>query len=79
MSSVLYKDYFTPEEAADYCCISRAWFDEVVRHAVPAIPLGGRKIVFRRADLQRWIEKHGDDRVADGQTRPVRLSKLVRQ
>ena len=79
MSGVLYKDYFTPDEAAEYCCISRAWFDEVVRQAVPTIRLSERKIVFRRSDLQRWIEQHGDDRVAAGEARQVRIPKLVRQ
>lgn len=79
MSQVFYKDYFTPEEAAEYCCISRAMFDETVRHAVPTLRLGERKIVFRRSDLQRWMEQHGDDRMAPGEKRPVRISKLVRQ
>jgi hypothetical protein len=79
MSAVLYKDYFTPDEAAEYCCVSPRYFDEAVRPHVPVLRFSERKIVFRRSDLQRWIEQHGDNRVESGQARPVRLSTVVRQ
>lgn len=54
---VLYKDYFDPEEAADYCCVSRAYFDQHIKPHVPLIPLSERKLLFRRSDLQRFIEE----------------------
>ena len=78
MTHVLYKDYFTPDEAAEYCCVSPSYFDAEIRPHVAPIRYSERKIVFRRSDLQRWIEQHGDDRVAGGQERPVRVPPMVR-
>jgi hypothetical protein len=79
VSSVLYKDYFTPDEAAEYCCMSPSHFETHVAPVVPKLRLTERKIVYRRSDLQRWIEEHGNDRVAGGEKGPVRVSQLVRR
>ncbi len=63
-SQVLYKDYFNPDEAAEYCCVSRAYFDQNIRPGVSFLKLSERKLLFRRTDLQRYIEQHGNNRVA---------------
>lgn len=56
-SNVLYKDYFSANEAADYCCVSRSYFDQHIKGAVSSMRLGGKKLLFRRSDLQRFLEE----------------------
>jgi hypothetical protein len=57
VSNLIYKDYFTADEAADYCCVSRAFFDQHIRPGVSCSRIGERKLLFRRSDLQRYIEE----------------------
>ena len=50
------KDYFTPEEAAHYCCVSPSQFraKKDQYHILPFTFMG--KLVYRKSDLQRIIE-----------------------
>lgn len=57
MTDILGKDYLTREEAAHYACLSLRKWDEVrVEHGITPIPWGG-KLVYRKADIQRAIER----------------------
>ena len=55
--TVLYKDYFTEEEAADYCCVSYSQFRKCKDETgiAPGVFMG--KLLYRRTDLQRAIER----------------------
>src|SRR5215210_6110522 len=51
------KDYFTQAEAAHYCCLSLRQFQLVASgYGIRAVKFGG-KLIYRRTDLQRAIER----------------------
>jgi hypothetical protein len=69
----------TEADAAVYIGMSRAWLNKSrtrrfrnVADALPFIRAGARQIVYRREDLDRWLERHleqvgphGEDRTAE--------------
>ena len=55
--NILGKDYLTRREAAHYACVSLSNWDALRRvEGIPAIPWGG-KLVFRRTDIARVMER----------------------
>ena len=57
MADLAGKDYLTRDEAAHYACLSVRQWDYVRREwNIPQIPWGG-KLVYRRTDIARAIEK----------------------
>ena len=59
MSSLLYKEYLTEDEAADYMCLSKSAFNEhkgewkILPHRLPGVV----KNVYKRSDLQSIMEQ----------------------
>lgn len=52
------RDNLTKEEAADYLRISRATLDRLVKkRLVPHAKLG-KRVIFRKRDLDALLEKH---------------------
>jgi excisionase family DNA binding protein len=50
------KDFFTKRELMEYLRISRGTVDKFMRHqGLPYIKLG-KKVLFRKSDIDRWIE-----------------------
>jgi len=49
-------DFLTPQQTADFLGMSRDWLmQKKDEWRVPYLRLGGR-IVFRRKDIQQWLE-----------------------
>jgi hypothetical protein len=50
------KDYFTVREAAAYACVSYSHWRARIQREFPAADFCG-KLIYRRADVQRYIEQ----------------------
>jgi len=51
------KDYFTEQEAANYCCLSKSHFRELIKTSDLQPGRLGRRNIYRRADLKRFLER----------------------
>lgn len=51
--------YLTVEQAADYLRVSKNYLDKlrVSGNGPDFVRLGRRKVLYRKADLDRWVEK----------------------
>ena len=60
-------DYLDRPEAAEHCHISQRFLDELrARGEIPFIRLSRRKILFRRADLDRFMASRRVDATRKG-------------
>jgi hypothetical protein len=57
MADLAGRDYLTVAQAADYACISVShWRARIQREFPPGLFFG--KLIYRRCDVQRFIEMH---------------------
>jgi predicted DNA-binding transcriptional regulator AlpA len=49
-------DFLTTEPAAQFICMSVAWLEKRPAHGPKHIKLG-RKVVYERAELKRWLRE----------------------
>ena len=72
------KDFLTAKEAAEYIGASLNYFYKLTsNHRLPMYNPSGRKLLFKRSELQAWIEK---SRVcADDELESIAATELMRE